>query len=98
MTDNDRLKNQKAFGLIGLVLAAAIIAFFMWIMMGRYVGRGPGANTDSGQMPEELKQYGVDTSSRTAVLQSITRQIKDIEQRQLNRPQELMRMNSDKIK
>ena len=81
--------NNKGFmGMVGLLLTAVIICVLAYIAYTRYLGN-PSARMDQSTK-QTLQDAGIDTTSEMGILQSTKSKIKDIEQIELQRPQQLM--------
>jgi len=74
-------KDKKGLAsLIGLLLAAVIIAFLIYIMMNKKMGSAVDNKTK-----KTLEEQGVDTSSYKGILDTTKKKIKDINRQIIDR-------------
>ena len=81
--------NNKGFmGMVGLLLTTLIICILAYIAYTRYLGN-PSARMDKSTK-QAAQEAGIDASSEMGIYHSTTSKIREMEQLQLQRSQQVM--------
>ena len=81
--------NNKGFiGLVGLIVTAAILCFMVYFVLARYLGN-PSARMDQ-PTKRAVEESGIDLGTQASVLESTKSKIKEIEDLENKRADDLM--------